>query len=611
MIVKVEPNQTLFDVALQVYGTLDGVWKLLEDNTVLFDKTYYDVGVSMGEYNASDIDGFTDITAPLQGGQTLKYDSSWNGADTVMVKKLKGAVPITAYAMEDNAVRVMYYSPTGKRPAIAPSVFYDSISLNVIFGDVVDGMLTDESLIDMSEFGNVWDKRYYLGNPFGLEARWDYPFLHYNEANTYEWNVVELNYYWLQDMWRLAGAFNYCFAVLDYSYAVCNGLLELYITKEPLTDYAPIMASFIVQTDLVVRGTVTANDYMLCRSTTITENSTLDIARLEHLTLGDVFGTGTLKTQRSPLPSANYDGFKDGMLEYTHVSAGTMEGIMGECRSVRTLIIRAVGQRNSAFATGNVRVGDVVVYSSLYSGRYGSDIYLSKNIVVVGNGKLLLESTVYNRSSTLHFVGMSDQVLSGGALGLNNVVVSKPSGNVVFNSQVNVSGNIELNRGHITGAGLLYLQGAAQTLTGNKDAFIATAVRKRLIYGDSFFMPLGVMNIDMPFAPLWIDVSRDVSITVRAEEKERIHLPIGIRKIYHLQWRIIFDAPTDSPFAIKLIMVYSEGYDLSRLGVARLEGGTWAVAENSTVDASSVPSVTASFPDLKGEEIFTLCEISG
>jgi len=606
MRVKVEPNQTLFDVALQVYGTLDGVWKLLEDNTVLFDKTYYDNGVSIYEQNLTM--GFTDISMPLVAGQVIEYDATWDGSDRILLKKLKGVVPTTAYALGGDAVSVLYLSPTGKRPAIAPPVLYETIPLNVVLGEVVEGLLTAESIIDMSEFGSVWNKSYYLGNPYGLEARWNFPFLHYNAANRFEWSVKELNYYYLQDMWRLPGAFNYCFAVLDYSGAVCNGLLELYIGNVPLTVYAPVMVEFIVRTDLVVTGTVSAQDYILCRSTTIAENGVLNVSNHSHIRLGAVLGTGKIQTKRSPLPVGNYDGFSGADLEYINFTSTDIEGIMGDCTNIGNLRVTGNGYKTVRFASNNIRVNNLEIYNVRLFPDYGTNIYISGNIYMspIGSTALLLDG----RTSTLHFVGRSTQKLTFDSglprIAFNDMVVDKAEGNVRIDNEVQVSGNIELVKGNITGIGTLIITGANSTITGNANAYITTAVRKVLVPDVSVFIPLG---FKFDFMPMDIIFSGPLNntVTVQGIPNNFSSVSPGISGVLKVAWSFVW-SNTDPFEDTKIALHFPKNmmFDPTKIRVAHLVNDVW----------QPLLSSYRKFPDRvearvygQGTGIFTICEV--
>ncbi len=98
MIVTVKANQTLTDLAIQCYGTMDGIWKILADNPGLqFDDTLCKTGVAESEHLP--LQGYTDISMPLMPGQTILYEPLWTGRDTYMLKKLKGAVLATGYSL--------------------------------------------------------------------------------------------------------------------------------------------------------------------------------------------------------------------------------------------------------------------------------------------------------------------------------------------------------------------------------------------------------------------------------------------------------------------------------------------------------------------------------
>jgi len=89
------PNQTLFDVAIANYGTLDGVIKLLDDNAdIQFDTSQFNLGLTVREHNVPR--GSTDIAMPLIAGQTLTIDEQWAGRNIAVLKALNTYQPVTA-----------------------------------------------------------------------------------------------------------------------------------------------------------------------------------------------------------------------------------------------------------------------------------------------------------------------------------------------------------------------------------------------------------------------------------------------------------------------------------------------------------------------------------
>lgn len=106
--IEVRPDQTIMDIAIQEYGTLDGVYKLLEDNQYLaFDYTVKLTDHVAGQWPVVDgyeiVDpGFTDISFPLVPGQTIAVDEAWEGRDKLVINRLSGVEIVTGYAVKPN-----------------------------------------------------------------------------------------------------------------------------------------------------------------------------------------------------------------------------------------------------------------------------------------------------------------------------------------------------------------------------------------------------------------------------------------------------------------------------------------------------------------------------
>ncbi|MCB6971817.1 MULTISPECIES: hypothetical protein [Butyricimonas] len=64
--ITVEPNQTVFDLAIQYYGTTEGINEILEDNTLENDDTSK---IATGIDPVSDKDFYIDL--PVKPGTTI------------------------------------------------------------------------------------------------------------------------------------------------------------------------------------------------------------------------------------------------------------------------------------------------------------------------------------------------------------------------------------------------------------------------------------------------------------------------------------------------------------------------------------------------------------
>lgn len=102
--IEVLSEQTLFDLAAQEYGSIEGVWKIMEDNPDLqFDYTarYTDEtgeGYPVNENMELSDSSLVDISAPLVPGQLINIDLDFEGIDKNVLKNLQGQIIATGYS---------------------------------------------------------------------------------------------------------------------------------------------------------------------------------------------------------------------------------------------------------------------------------------------------------------------------------------------------------------------------------------------------------------------------------------------------------------------------------------------------------------------------------
>jgi len=116
-------------------------------------------------------------------------------------------------------------------------------------GSAGDTELAADAVLDLSAFGigdgAPYDKRNYVGNSFGFEENWDYPFLDlYDDSNpangtTCHWTVNELNYRLLEAQW-VAGDLKQLYAKLIFENETLQGLTELFIYDSAVVDETDI-----------------------------------------------------------------------------------------------------------------------------------------------------------------------------------------------------------------------------------------------------------------------------------------------------------------------------------------------------------------------------------
>lgn len=95
MTITIKERQTIFDLAISYYGTLDGVWKILEDNPdVQFDDSYTEIGIPEVEFYPPE--GCTDFSMPLTVGQSIVIDEQWKGRNNDVLKLLNNYISQTA-----------------------------------------------------------------------------------------------------------------------------------------------------------------------------------------------------------------------------------------------------------------------------------------------------------------------------------------------------------------------------------------------------------------------------------------------------------------------------------------------------------------------------------
>lgn len=118
-------------------------------------------------------------------------------------------------------------------------------------GSAGDALLAGDAVLDMTAFGEKWNKANVVGGSTGLEY-WDSPFKYSSAVSDYYWEVDELNYRYLENMWLFDADFNQGFAKLIYDAGVLQGLSELLIydtenteTVEAVKSYIGIIAPFV------------------------------------------------------------------------------------------------------------------------------------------------------------------------------------------------------------------------------------------------------------------------------------------------------------------------------------------------------------------------------
>jgi len=95
MTILTKERQTIFDLAISYYGTLDGVWKILEDNpNIQFDDSFTDIGIPEIEYYPPE--GCIDFSMPVKVNQSIEIDSEWEGRNNDVLKLLNNYISQTA-----------------------------------------------------------------------------------------------------------------------------------------------------------------------------------------------------------------------------------------------------------------------------------------------------------------------------------------------------------------------------------------------------------------------------------------------------------------------------------------------------------------------------------
>lgn len=591
----VQPGQTLFDIAIQVYGTLDGVWKLLEDNQLIYDSTYYKTGVPMGEHIP--VRNFTDVSMPLVPGQDVLFDPQWKGSDPVVLRKLHGAIPATAHAeMANEEAWADFYSPLNKEPWGTSPVLYSHKDVNVVSGDVVNGLLEPSGIINMSEYGEVWDKRYHYGNPDGLPVRWDYPFMHYNEQQPFEWLARELNYNYLQHMWLGEGSFDYAFAVLHYNKeGACAGMLELFAGKAPLTKYVCAFMSLMQYSDLVLDEDVfVLEDFAILKSTYISPGAVLNIGEAVGHILGEVAGGGILRLEQGTLPIGNYDAFfsvNGGTL--TFGGNGGHFTILEGISEVNKLSFEGGGYNYRYFPDNSILIhGGLIISGGIPWQQFSRSVRLEGNLMLFSD---CFWFNYYSGDNYFVFAGTEDQYITGdfsetadNRNSFRRLTVEKSSGVLYINSGSRVRiggcglqegdfGELHLARGIIeNNGGTIHLTSNAHFSGHNYKSFIRGLVEKTCLFGENILFPVGIGNEFLP---------------VEILDTEPIHTPwplgfnleVGVKEndtppsfdfeevSKEMYW---LESDVEVTMAIKLHWNhYIE--DVSRVVVARIVGGCW------------------------------------
>ncbi len=90
--IKVEPNQTIYDIAVQYYGTLDGVAELIDLNPGLRNdpQALVDLGI-----NTANNDNAFRMDVAIAPGSVLAYDETSRTIDEKVVRKIEN--PVTTY----------------------------------------------------------------------------------------------------------------------------------------------------------------------------------------------------------------------------------------------------------------------------------------------------------------------------------------------------------------------------------------------------------------------------------------------------------------------------------------------------------------------------------
>lgn len=95
MKIKTKERQTIFDLAISYYGTLDGVWKILEDNRdIEFDNRFVDIGIEEADFYPPE--GCIDFSMPVKEGQSIEIDPEWEGRNNDVLKMLNNYKSQTA-----------------------------------------------------------------------------------------------------------------------------------------------------------------------------------------------------------------------------------------------------------------------------------------------------------------------------------------------------------------------------------------------------------------------------------------------------------------------------------------------------------------------------------
>lgn len=95
MTITTKERQTIFDLAISYYGTLDGIRKILDDNVnIQFDDSFTEIGIPEVEFYPPD--DCVDFSMPLTVGQAIVIDEQWEGRNNDVLKLLNNYVSQTA-----------------------------------------------------------------------------------------------------------------------------------------------------------------------------------------------------------------------------------------------------------------------------------------------------------------------------------------------------------------------------------------------------------------------------------------------------------------------------------------------------------------------------------
>ncbi len=212
--------------------------------------------------------------------------------------------------------------------------------------------------------------------------------------------------------------------------------------------------------------------------------------------LGNVTGTGTLKTSSEIIPAGYYEDFvstSGGTLEY---EGSSNIDVLNNLAFVNNLIFSGTGERRLPNIDFTVR-GDLTIN--------GDDASL--NVVNEHNKRVILKGDVTfsqgsfdagsGANAFVEFSGSAQQQLTGdftGSNAFNNFEIDNSNG-VVLNSTVEIDDELHLTLGKITttASNVLRLNSLSESaVTGeSNDSYIAGPLQKKISAGGDFVFPVG------------------------------------------------------------------------------------------------------------------------